>query len=155
MKILKSQIRDEGEFRDALEKLRQAKIDHMMSEAIGTSSPTDPFLDQFIKRARTGPDTPDEITIDYEIVNDDPPPPTEEELKARAINDLRMQEQAEIEKIFPSNIRRLAQLTAIRAQRIFPDKRSPDEEGIVTRWDKLNRQIEDIQFAYAQREAKL
>jgi hypothetical protein len=156
VKILKSQVKDEAAFRDALEKLRQAKIDHMMSEEVGTSSPSDPFLDQFIKRTPTGPDTPDEFTIDYEIVNDDPSP---EELKARAINELRAQEQAEIEKIWPSNKRRLMQFEVNRATQfaaqIPAEMLSEENQKILADWNVLQKRIEEIQYAYAKREADL
>lgn len=150
--ILKSQIKNEGEFRDALEKLRQAKIDHMMNGEIGTAPPSDPFLDQFIKRRPTGPDTPDDLTIDYEIVNDDPPPPE----PPSPLEVLRAEETAEIEKIFPSSVRRLAIMTANRAMAILPpENRTPEEQDVVDRWVKLQKQIEEIQYAYAKREAEL
>lgn len=149
--ILKSQIKDEGEFRDALEKLCQAKIDHMMSEEIGKPPPTDPFLDQFIKRTPTSLDTPDELSIDYEIVNDDPPPP----VPPSPLETLRAEEAAEIEKIFPFSVRRLAQMTANRAMVIPVDERTPEEQDVVDRWMKLQKQLDDIQYAYAKREAEL
>jgi hypothetical protein len=155
VQILKSQIQDEAAFRDALEKLRQAKIDHMMGEEIGTSSPSDPCLDQFIKRTPTGPDTPDDISIDYEIVNDDPPPPSEEELKARALTELRAQEQAEIAALTPANKTRLMQMEVSRAFRVPEDERSPAQAKIITDWQDLQKQIEEIQYAYAKREAEL
>jgi hypothetical protein len=155
VRILKSQIQDEAAFRDALEKLRQAKIDHMMSGEIGTSPPSDPFLGQFIKRTPTGPDTPDDISIDYEIVNDDPPPPSEEELKARALTELRAQEQAEIAALTPANKTRLMQMEVSRAFRVPEDERSPGQAKIISDWQDLQKQIEEIQYAYAKREAEL
>lgn len=149
--ILKSQIKDEGEFRDALEKLRQAKIDHMLNGEIGTAPPSDPFLDQFIVRRPTGPDTPDEIFTWVQIVNDDPPPPE----PPSPLEALRAEEVAEIEKIFPSSVRRIAQMTANRALMVPEDKRNSEEQSVVDHWTKLQKQIEEIQFAYAQREAEL
>jgi hypothetical protein len=155
MKILKSQIQDEATFRDALEKLRQAKIDHMMNGEIGTSPPSDPILDQFIKRSPTGPDTPDEFTIDYEIVNDDPPPPSHEELRARAINESRAQEQAEIDALIPPNKQRLMQMEVNRVFQVPEDERSAEQSKIISDWQELQKQIEEIQYAGAQREAAL
>ncbi len=156
--ILKSQIKDESAFRGALEKLRQAKVDHMMSEAVGTSPPADPFLDQFIKRTTTGPGTPDDISIDYEVVNDDLPP---EILRLQAINELRAKEAAEIEAVLPQHKRRLFEMTAQRAQvrissaQVRGEPLSAEDERIVKELAAITEAITQIQFEYAKREAAL
>jgi hypothetical protein len=152
VQIRKSQIQDEAVFRDALETLRVAKIDHMMSGEIGTSAPSDPILDQFIKRTPTGPDTPDDISIDYEIINDDPSP---EELKVRTLNDLRAQEQAEIAALLPANKTRLMQMEVNRAFQVPENERSPEQQASIDDWQALQKQVEEIQYAYAKREAEL
>jgi hypothetical protein len=155
MKILKSRIHDEAEFRGALEKLRLAKVDHLMSGVIGVPPPGDPVLDPFIKRTPTGPDTPDEFTIDVEIINDDPPPPSPEELKARAINESRAQEQAEIAALLPANKVRLMQIEVNRAFQTPEDERSVAQRVIISDWQEFQKKIEEIQYDAAVREAEL
>jgi hypothetical protein len=161
VQILKSHIQDEGAFCYALEKLRQAKVDHMMGGEIGTSPPSDSFLDQFIKRTPTGPDTPDDISIDYEIVDDTPPPPSEAEVRAKALADLRTAEAAEIEAVLPQHKRRLFEMTAQRANarissaQIKGEPLSAEDEAIVKELAAINEAITEIQYAYAKREAEL
>lgn len=150
--ILKSQIQDEAAFRDALEKLRVAKIAHMMGGEIGTPPPSDPVFDPFIKRTSTGTDTPDEFTIDCQIVNDDPSP---EELQVIALNDLRAQEAAEIAALVPANKIRLMQMEVSRAAQVPEDERTTAQRVIISDWQNLQKTINDIQYAYAKREADL
>lgn len=155
VQILKSHILNEDAFRAGLECARQAKIDHMMSGEVGTSPPSDPVFDPFIKRVPTGPDTPDDFVIDVEIINDDPPPPTEQELKVKALNDLRMQEQAEIAALIPANKVRLMQMEVSRALQVPEDDRTTAQQVVINDWQALQKQIEEIQYAYAKREAEL
>ncbi len=152
MKILKSQIKDEAEFRDTLEKLCAAKQEHLTSGTLGVPPPSTPFLDSFIKRTRTGPDTPDEFTIDCEIVNDDPGP---EELNVRALNELRAREQAELAALIPPNMVRLMQMEATRAFKVPEDERKPEHIEAIAHWQDLQKKTEEIQYEYAKREAAL
>jgi hypothetical protein len=152
VQILKSRIKDEAAFRAGLECVRQAKIDHMMSGEVGTSPPSDPVFDPFIKRVPTGPDTPDDFVIDVEIINDDPSP---EELKTLVLAELRAQEQAEIAALVPANKVRLMQMEVSRAAQVPEDERTAAQQVVINDWQALQKQIEEIQYAYAKREAEL
>ncbi len=66
--ILRSQIKDEASFRDALQSLIDAKLEHLNTP--GSLPPAHPELEQFIRRTHVGDPHPDKFEMDYEIVDD-------------------------------------------------------------------------------------
>jgi hypothetical protein len=155
-RILKSRVAALGyDFASEVEKYIAALEAHRFS---GNAAPTSyPDVEAAVARKQypIADQKPDDFVADYEIVNDDPPPPSLAERKAAAIAALRQEEVAEIDKLFPAETRRLADLLYQQALRVKPEERSAEQQKLIADRDALNKQIEGIQLAYAQREAAL
>lgn len=119
------------------------------------------FVEEAIRRERRSDGGPDDLTADYEIIDDTPPPPTREQRIQIALADLRAKEQAEIEALVPSHKRRLLEMEYNRAnQRVGYAKvhgQAPNaaDEATIQDFTNLQKAVGDIQYAYAQREAAI
>src|SRR5262245_16068104 len=134
LKVLRSQIGDR-DFAAEVEAHRQAIIEHR--DIVGVPAPTaGSFVEQAITRVRNPPG-PDDLVIDYEII-DDRPAPTAEEGKLAAITASRAQEEAEINALLPPlGLRRLVDMqinnamAAIQAAKMEQRAPSPEDQKIV------------------------
>lgn len=98
---------------------------------------------------------PDDFVIDYEIVDDTPPPPTLAERKAKARADLLKEEQVAIDALIAPEKVRLAQMQYQRALAVVEAVRSDADKKLIEDWEVLMKRVDDIRFAYAQREASI
>ena len=159
IQILKSQLGDRN-FQAEVEAYRAGVIE--ARETPGMSPPlAGPFVEQALRRERQAKG-PDELIIDYEIIDDTPPPPTPEERKIAAINASRAQEQAEIDALLPPlGMRRLAEMEYSKAMRSVHEARmkgqepSAEAQKIVDDYAALQDRIAEIQYEGAKREAKI
>lgn len=121
----------------------------------GPPSPTaHPFVEKAVSRVRQ-PKGPDQFVADYEVIDDTHPPPNPEELKKQAINESRAKEYADIAALMPESRMRLMQMDSGRALRVPEYERTPEQTKAIEAWNKLQDDIERIQYESAKREADI
>jgi hypothetical protein len=99
---------------------------------------------------------PDDFIADYEIVDDTPPPPpppTLAERKQAARAKLLQEEQAAIAELIAPEKQRFLSMKYTRARQADPKTQADLDE--IARFEALQKKIEDIRFAYAEREAAI
>lgn len=157
--IRKSQI--EGrDFQAEVEAYREGII---VSRATPGMSP--PLAGQFVEAAlrqvRRTDGGPDDLIIDYQIIDDTPPPPSLAERKAKAIAESRQQEQDEISALVPPGKQRLLAMDhsraaqSVHAAKVKGTEPPAEAQRIVDEFASIQKRIAEIQYAAAQREAAI
>lgn len=94
------------DFDAEVEKFRQAKIKHALSEGEPAPSATHPWVEHAVSRVAVE-GAPDDFVADHVVDDDTPPPPTFEERKRRIADETRTAAQRAMEAIIPPLKQRL------------------------------------------------
>lgn len=160
-KVLKSQIGDR-DFAAEVEAHCKTLAAHLNMIGVSPPGAPDQLVESAISRVSGIDLEPTKFIADFEIIDDTPPPPTAEELKLAAINESRLQEQAQIDALLgPVGLRRLRDMEYARATQAIHEAKvkgqmpSAEAQKIVNDYATLHDQIKQVQYAGALREAAI